>query len=61
MYSANFIQIFLAVSAVMFIFVRYLTGNEVRLYVIYLFIAGFAIGGPFNLIPGAVTANLVIF
>ena len=50
---------FLILAAVFFILVFFLAGDNVAIYYVLMFLCGFFLGGPFNIISSAIAADLV--
>lgn len=49
---------FLLFAAIFFILVRLVAGDSVSTYYILMFLCGFFLGGPFNIISSAIAADL---
>jgi sugar phosphate permease len=49
---------FLISAATFFILVRFTAGDSIPAYYILMFLCGFFLGGPFNIISSAIAADL---
>lgn len=49
---------FLLLAAIFFILVRLIAGDSLPAYYILMFLCGFFLGGPFNIISSAIAADL---
>lgn len=52
---------FLVLASIFFLLVKFATFQNVAAYYILMFLCGFAMGGPFNIISSAIAADLVSF